>query len=111
MYGHNYHFHIRIHCPKGSTNCEAQPAVGSDDGCGKDLTNWLALVKPKAPVPAPPGPRPPPAPAKPPMSIDELPMDCRSVLASGPDGVAVPEPAKQQTAAQKAASKVTAKKK
>ncbi len=110
MYGHNYHFHIRIHCPKGSTNCEAQPAVGSDDGCGKDLTNWLALVKPKAPVPAPPGPRPPPAPSKPPMSIDELPNDCRNVLASGPDGVAVPEAAKPQTAAQKAASKVAKKK-
>jgi penicillin-insensitive murein DD-endopeptidase len=108
MYGHNYHFHIRIHCPKGSTNCEAQPPVGNDDGCGKDLTNWLALVKPKVPVPIPPGPRPPPAPAKAPMSIDELPNDCRSVLASGPDGVAVPEAAKP--APQKAASKPAVKK-
>lgn len=110
MYGHNYHFHIRIHCPKGSGNCESQPAVGTDDGCGKDVTNWLAMVKPKTPVPLPPGPRPPPAPSKPPISIDELPADCRSVLASGPDGVAVPEPAKPQAAPQKAASKPAAKK-
>lgn len=110
MYGHNYHFHIRIHCPKGSTNCEAQPPVGNDDGCGKDLTNWLALVKPKVPAPIPPGPRPPPAPAKPPMSIDELPNDCRNVLASGPDGVAVPAAAAQKPVPQKAASKPAAKK-
>ena len=26
-WGHYYHFHIRIACPKGSTNCEAQPSV------------------------------------------------------------------------------------
>lgn len=104
MYGHNYHFHIRIHCPKGSGHCEAQPPVGNDDGCGKELTNWLALVKPKVAAPIPPGPRPPPAPAKPPISIDELPSECRSVLASGPDGVNVPPPAKP-TQPQKAASK------
>ena len=110
MFGHNYHFHIRMHCPKGSGNCEGQPPVGNDDGCGADLTRWLALVKPKVPVPAPPGPRPPPAPAKPPMSIDELPNDCRNVLASGPDGVAVPEPAKAPAPKQKAASKTPAKK-
>ncbi len=110
MYGHNYHFHIRIHCPKGSTNCEAQPPVGNDDGCGTELTKWLALVKPKAPTPVPPGPRPPPAPAKPPMSIDELPNDCRSVLASGPDGIAVPEAPKAAKPHKTAASKNTHKK-
>ena len=109
MYGHNYHFHIRIHCPKGSGNCEPQPSVGTEDGCGTELTKWLALVKPKAPVPLPPGPRPPPRPGKAPMSIDELPADCRNVLASGPDGVAVPPPAKvpvpkHKTAASKAAA-------
>jgi penicillin-insensitive murein endopeptidase len=111
MYGHNYHFHIRIHCPKGSTNCEAQPAVGHEDGCGTELTKWLALVKPKPPVPVPPGPRPPPPPGKPPMSIDELPNDCRSVLASGPDGIAVPEASKAAAKPHKtAASKTTSKK-
>ena len=28
MWGHHYHFHIRIVCPAGSTNCEHQPAPG-----------------------------------------------------------------------------------
>ena len=27
-WGHHYHFHIRIGCPDGSANCEAQPRVG-----------------------------------------------------------------------------------
>lgn len=95
MYGHNYHFHIRIHCPKGSTNCEAQPPVGHDDGCGQDLTKWLALVKPRPRPPTPPGPTAPPPAGKPPITLDELPADCRNVLASGPDGVKqLPDPVK-----------------
>ncbi len=102
MYGHNYHFHIRIHCPKGSTNCEAQPHVGNDDGCGKDLTNWLALVKPKPKAPTPPpGPPAPAAPGKPPITLDELPADCRNVLASGPDGAKLPDPVKPAAVAGK----------
>ncbi len=91
-WGHYYHFHVRIACPKGSTNCEAQPPLPNDDGCGKDLTNWLALVKPK-----PPSPKPPvvaaPAPPKPGITLDQLPAECRAVLASGPDGERIPAPA------------------
>ena len=37
MWGHHYHFHVRIVCPPGSSNCEHQPAPGSDDGCGEEL--------------------------------------------------------------------------
>lgn len=110
MYGHHYHFHIRIHCPKGSTNCEAQPAVGSDDGCGKELTRWLSIVRPKPPAPIPPGPRPPPAPGKPPIALDALPAECRTVLTSGPDGIAIPATPPQPPAKQKAASKPLRKK-
>lgn len=111
MYGHHYHFHIRIHCPKGSTNCESQPPAGSDDGCGKDLTNWLALVKPKPQPPTPPGPPKPPPAAKPPMTIDELPADCRSVLTSGPDGIPASELPKPAPAARAQKSARTAKSK
>jgi penicillin-insensitive murein endopeptidase len=84
-WGHYYHFHVRIACPDGSTNCESQPPLPSDDGCGKDLTNWLALVKPKPKLkPA----TPPPTDAKqaPPkvgITLDQLPAECRSVLAGG----------------------------
>ncbi len=26
MYGHDYHFHIRIRCPPGNSECETQPS-------------------------------------------------------------------------------------
>ena len=86
MWGHHYHFHIRIDCPDGSTNCEKQPAPASEDGCGAELTHWLALVK------APPKPEVP-GPSRPGIMLDQLPTECRAVLASGteppPGGAAV----------------------
>src|SRR5438552_339866 len=39
-WGHYYHFHVRIACPEGSTNCEHQQPLPNNDGCGKELTNW-----------------------------------------------------------------------
>jgi penicillin-insensitive murein DD-endopeptidase len=87
-WGHHYHFHVRIACPKGSGNCEAQPALPADDGCGQELTNWLALIK------KPPKPEPPASPGAPPaqkrgITLDQLPADCRTVLSSGTDAPAV----------------------
>ena len=47
-YGHHYHMHIRMHCPKGSPNCKAQNAVPADSGCGKPLDWWFDVaLKPK----------------------------------------------------------------
>jgi penicillin-insensitive murein endopeptidase len=90
-WGHNDHFHVRIACPGGSTNCEAQPPLPSDDGCGKELTNWLALVKPKPKPVTPPEVvvTAKPAAPKPGLTMDQLPADCRAVLTSGSDGVAL----------------------
>jgi penicillin-insensitive murein endopeptidase len=99
-WGHYYHFHIRIACPKGSTNCEAQPSVGTDDGCGAELTRWLALVK-NPPRPGPPGPE------KRPITLDQLPADCRTVLAGNEPAPAAAPPkdaAKQAKSAPKAAA-------
>ena len=88
-WGHYYHFHVRIACPKGNANCEAQPSVGSDDGCGAELKRWLALVK----VPPKPGP---PGPERSPITLSQLPADCRAVLAgSGAPTPPTPVPAKQ----------------
>jgi penicillin-insensitive murein endopeptidase len=81
-WGHHYHFHVRIACPEGSSNCEGQTPRTADDGCGKELKHWLALVKP-SPKPAPPAK---PQPSKPSITLDQLPAECRSVLASGKDG-------------------------
>ena len=36
-WGHYYHFHVRIACPEGSTNCEHQQPLPNNDGCGKEL--------------------------------------------------------------------------
>ena len=83
-WGHHYHFHVRIGCPAGSGNCEAQPALAADDGCGAELNRWLALVKPK-PQPVTPTPPAKPQPAKRGLTLDQLPADCRSVLSSGTD--------------------------
>src|SRR5262245_26564464 len=97
-WGHYYHFHVRIACPEGSGNCQAQPALPADDGCGAELKNWLALgtPKPKSEVPPAPGK---PQPAKPSITLDQLPADCRAVLASGKDAPAVAAtPAKPTTA-------------
>ena len=85
-WGHHYHFHVRIGCPKGSTTCEPQKPTMGDDGCGKELEDWFALLaRAKAPPPPtakPPAPPKPPKPPKPPMTLDELPAECRIVLES-----------------------------
>jgi len=106
-WGHHYHFHVRMACPEGSTNCEAQPPLPSDDGCGKELTNWLALVS-KPPKPAPPGP---PQPPKRGITLDQLPADCRTVLNSGAEKPAVAATAPPTTAAPTPPAKTTAVKK
>lgn len=77
MWGHNYHFHIRIACPDGMEGCQPQAPVPGGDGCGKELDDWLALQN-KAIF----APKRPPRPGKPrpPMSVDALPPACRDVL-------------------------------
>ncbi len=39
-YGHADHMHVRLHCPKGNTDCVPQNVIPEDDGC-KDLDWWL----------------------------------------------------------------------
>jgi penicillin-insensitive murein DD-endopeptidase len=77
MYGHDYHFHVRIKCPAGSSACEPQqpPADSEGDSAG-DLAYWFsdAVLHPKPP-------KTPPKP-KPPMTLSELPAACRQVLAA-----------------------------
>ncbi len=69
VFGHNYHFHVRIKCPEGSTDCRAQPAVPADDGCGKDLDWWFSQKARTATG----GKREP-------IKMSALPAACRQVL-------------------------------
>lgn len=51
-YGHHYHFHVRLTCPKGDSNCKNQPAPPAGPGCDKKLAWWLS-DKPYRHVPKP----------------------------------------------------------
>lgn len=74
MYGHNYHYHIRLSCPAGQDQCGDQAPPPAGDGCGEELAYWFsdAIMNPK---PATKPPRP-----KPPMTMAALPGACRAVL-------------------------------
>jgi penicillin-insensitive murein endopeptidase len=77
MYGHDYHFHIRIKCPAGSSECESQPEPSDGEACSAaDLAYWFKdeVIHPKPP-------KEPPKP-KPPMTMAQLPAACRQVLAA-----------------------------
>ncbi|MCB1412233.1 MAG: penicillin-insensitive murein endopeptidase [Xanthobacteraceae bacterium] len=81
MYGHNYHFHIRITCPRGDHGCTPQKPPPDREGCAaSDLAYWFsdAVLHPKPPK------RPPKKPPKPrhQITLSELPPACRQVLAS-----------------------------
>jgi len=81
MWGHNYHFHIRMKCPAGYSGCNGQKAVGGGDGCGGPLKYWLKRVSR------------PPSPAKKPAkkkkfklkfgTLAWVPKACQNLLAVG----------------------------
>jgi penicillin-insensitive murein endopeptidase len=72
-WGHDYHFHVRIGCPKDSPDCKSQPEAPAGEGCGKELDYWFsdAVLHPKPPA-VPPKP-------KPPMTLANLPPACRTI--------------------------------
>jgi len=72
MWGHNYHFHIRLTCPQGSASCAAQDPVPASDGCGPELNAWFT---PQMLFPKPGKPRPP-------LTMTKLPPACRQVLSA-----------------------------
>jgi penicillin-insensitive murein DD-endopeptidase len=71
VYGHNYHFHVRIRCPKDSPDCRPQDPPPAADGCGADLAWWFTE---EARKPKPPGP------PRPPLKLADLPPACRQVV-------------------------------
>ena len=44
-WGHYYHFHVRLHCPEGSSECQPQKAPPAGDGCGAELASWKPKPK------------------------------------------------------------------
>ncbi|MDR3463464.1 MAG: penicillin-insensitive murein endopeptidase [Beijerinckiaceae bacterium] len=77
MWGHDYHFHIRLACPANETTCEEQdPIPGTGDGCDASLAHWFSdgILHPR---PSPHPPRP-----KPPITMAAMPAECRMVAAA-----------------------------
>jgi len=75
MWGHNYHFHIRIACPAGDDACVDQDPPPGGDGCGKELSDWLANQY-KTIF----GPKRPPGPAPRPLPLSAMPEGCQEIV-------------------------------
>jgi len=90
LFGHNYHFHVRLKCPKGSPICRKQTPVSKiskGDGCDKSLTWWVTdylnppKVDPNKKKTKKKKPPPPKRRARQ-MIMADLPQQCRKVLKS-----------------------------
>jgi penicillin-insensitive murein DD-endopeptidase len=84
--GHEYHFHVRLKCPRDSRGCVTQsPTVAElsngGNGCDETLQWWVTdyLNPPKRERTEPPAPR-----ARHPReyTMADLPKECQAVLAS-----------------------------
>ncbi len=71
-YGHDYHFHVRLFCPAGQSLCTEQDPTPEGDGCDASL-EWWFTAEALHPVRKPPSP---------PLTLDQLPAECRRVLSA-----------------------------
>lgn len=76
-WGHHYHFHVRLNCPKGAAGCVDQAAPPAGDGCA-DAEQWVKNIL----NPPPPDPNAKPAPPKRELTMGDLPGQCADVLAA-----------------------------
>ncbi len=92
-YGHNYHFHVRLRCPRGAKLCKDQgdPREPDGTGCGRHLAYWYSTKpwggggksrKIKRFHEGIPIPRPRPRKPRPrrQLTLADLPKACRRVL-------------------------------
>jgi penicillin-insensitive murein endopeptidase len=76
-YGHHYHFHVRLSCPRGAKNCQNQTPPPAGDGCD-DAQQWVNNIL----NPPPPDPDAPPPKPRRELTMADLPNQCVSVLTS-----------------------------
>lgn len=77
-WGHHYHFHVRLSCPRGARGCVNQDPPPRGDGCA-EAQEWVDNIL----NPPPPRPRDPNAPAPQPrrdLTLSDLPAECSTVL-------------------------------
>lgn len=76
-WGHHYHFHVRLTCPKGAAGCENQAPPPAGDGCD-DAQVWVDnILNPPPPDPNAPKPKP-----RKELTVADLPNQCINVLQS-----------------------------
>jgi penicillin-insensitive murein endopeptidase len=74
-YGHHYHFHVRLACPKGTAGCVNQDPPPPGDGCD-DAQQWVNnILNPPPPDPNAPKPKP-----RREYVLADLPKQCVGVL-------------------------------
>lgn len=79
-YGHHYHFHVRLACPRGARGCVDQDPPPKGDGCA-EAQQWVNnIINP--PPPKPPDPNAPPPKPRREYFLADLPAQCSSVLRS-----------------------------
>ena len=79
-YGHHYHFHVRLKCPRGARGCENQDRPPRGDGCA-DAQKWVNDIL-NPPPPKPRDPNAPPPKKRRDYVLSDLPRQCASVLRS-----------------------------
>jgi penicillin-insensitive murein DD-endopeptidase len=80
-WGHDYHFHIRMRCPSGASDCHGQKDQEGGDGCKpSDLAYWFkdSIIHPK---PEPPKEAPTIYSG---IKLAQMPAGCKTVL-NAPD--------------------------
>ena len=76
-WGHHYHFHVRLACPRGARGCVDQDAPPPGDGCA-EAQQWVNNIL----NPPPHDPNAPPARPRRELVLADLPDQCRAVLSS-----------------------------
>jgi penicillin-insensitive murein endopeptidase len=77
-YGHHYHFHVRLACPKGARGCVNQTPPPAGDGCA-DAREWQRNIL-NPPPPKKRDPNAPPPKKRRELVLADLPAQCKSVL-------------------------------
>lgn len=76
-YGHHYHFHVRLACPRGMSGCVDQDPPPRGDGCA-DAQAWVNnILNPPPPDPNAPKPKP-----RRELTLADLPRQCSTVLSA-----------------------------
>jgi len=76
-WGHHYHFHVRLTCPRGAKGCVNQPPPPPGDGC-QAAQKWVDDIL----NPPPPDPNAPPPKKRRELLLADLPKQCSNVITS-----------------------------